>query len=152
MPTYRVKIRFDIGGSPKEVIGTVESGPGAHMVGVQFLAVVLDPEYDGGPTPTLNIAIHRIYTIEQLDDVRPPAHLPYEEPKQGKLSADGTHRAWSGSDPQPMEPINTVWDKDGHRWEHQEGMNLWESDAHQYPEPWAELLSYFGPVTDRLVV
>ncbi|WP_141216840.1 hypothetical protein [Rhodococcoides fascians] len=179
MPTYRVKVRYENELGIKAVVGEVETGPGASVLGAQFLAVHLDQDTRDALSdmakraafnstiphgPVLNIAIHRIYSIEQLDEIPDPPQqyhpdpktgivtVPAEEPKQGKLSADGTHRAWSGSDPQPMEPINTVWDKDGHRWEHQEGMNLWESDAHQYPEPWAELLSYFGPVTDRLVV
>lgn len=179
MPTYRVKVRFENTLGIHGVVGEVETGPGSSVLGQQFLAVHLDEDTRAALTdltknrfgsngfehgPVLNIAIHRIYSIEQLDEIPAPSQqyypdpktgivtVPEEDPKQGQLSADGTHRAWSGSDPQPMEPVNAVWDKDGHRWDHNDGVNLWESEAQPYPEPWAALLEQFGPVTDRFVV
>lgn len=166
MPTYRVKVRYENELGIKAVVGDVETGPGASVLGPQFLALHLDQDTRDALSdmakrnsfnstiphgPVLNIAIHRIYSIEQLDEIESAPTTTWVSGASGGGGGSSVHRTWSGSDIQPAFGVDAVWDKDGHRWDFLDGVNLWESDAAQYPEPWSALLSHYGPVTDRFV-
>ncbi|OZF05221.1 hypothetical protein CH302_00940 [Rhodococcus sp. 15-2388-1-1a] len=133
-----MKVRYDTGTVVDTITGEVESGPGSSQLGAQFLAVRLP----SGATE--HIAIHRIYSIEELKPA--PTVLRKPAPPTGKADLDSYQ--WVAGDPRPVGAPE-VWDRNGDRWDLDEGNGLYHSEGHQFPEPWDALLEHYGPVTNR---